>query len=58
MEGGTYYCAHADHSTRMVLSALAVRSRLEALRRDTERLGPDEFQAAWERFLSDTQAHL
>jgi hypothetical protein len=58
MEGGTYYCAHANASTRMVQSALAVSSRLEALRRDAERLGPDEFHAEWERFLSDTQAHL
>ena len=31
MEGGTYYCAHADASTRMVNNALAVRDRLAEL---------------------------
>ena len=58
MEGGTYYCAHAEDSTRMVKNALTVHERLEALRRDADRLGPDEFKAEWERFLSDNQAHL
>jgi hypothetical protein len=58
MEGGTYYCAHAEHSTREVKNALAVNERFEALRRDADRLGPDEFKAAWERFLTDAQAHL
>ena len=55
MEGGTYYCAHADASTRMVNSALAVRDRLAKL---DPNLPPDEFKAAWERFLTDAQAHL
>ena len=58
MEGGTYYCAHAEASTRMVRSALAVRERFQALRHDAERLGPAAFQGAYERFLSETQAHL
>ena len=55
MEGGTYYCAHATESTRMVNSALAVRERFAALARE---LPPEEFKAEWERFLSDVQAHL
>jgi len=55
MEGGTYYCAHPDASTRMVNSALAVRDRLAEL---DPNLPPDEFKAAWERFLTDAQAHL
>ena len=55
MEGGTYYCAHADASTRMVNNALAVRDRLAEL---DPTLPPDEFKAAWERFLTDAQAHL
>jgi hypothetical protein len=55
MEGGTYYCAHPDESTRMVNNALAVRERFAEL--DAE-LPPDEFKLAWERFLSDAQAHL
>jgi hypothetical protein len=58
MEGGTYYCAHADHSTRMVKSALTVSERFEALQRDAGRLDPEAFKAEWERFLSDTQADL
>jgi hypothetical protein len=58
MEGGTYYCAHPEDSTRMIQSALAVRERLPALQRDAERLGPEEFKASYERFLSDLQPHL
>ena len=55
MEGGTYYCAHADASTRMVNNALAVRDRLAEL---DPTCRPEEFKAAWERFLTDAQAHL
>jgi len=58
MEGGTYYCAHAEASTREIKNALAVRERFDALRRDADRLPPEEFKAAWERFLTDAQAHL
>ena len=58
MEGGTYYCAYPEASTRMVRSALAVRQRAAALARDAERLGPEEFKAAYERFLVDNQVHL
>src|SRR3954453_13606594 len=53
MEGGTYYCAHPDASTRMVKSALAVRDRLADIDADA----PD-FKAEWERFLADAQAQL
>src|SRR3954452_21903237 len=55
MKGGTYYCAHAEHSTREVVGALAVRERFAALRPS---LPAAEFKAEWERFLSDVQAHL
>jgi hypothetical protein len=58
MEGGTYYCAHPDASTRMIKSALIVRERLTALADDAERLTPEEFKAAYERFLTDVQAHV
>jgi hypothetical protein len=58
MEGGTYYCAYPEASTRMVRSALEVRKRAAALARDAERLGPQEFKAAYERFLVDNQVHL
>jgi len=58
MEGGTYYCAYPDASTRMVRSALHVRARLRALAREAEGLGPEEFKAAYERFLVDAQGDL
>jgi hypothetical protein len=58
MEGGTYYCAYPQASTRMVRSALEVRDRFGALAREAERLTPEEFKAAYERFLVDAQAHL
>jgi hypothetical protein len=58
MEGGTYYCAYPEASTRMVRSALDVRERLRALAREAEGLGPEEFRAAYERFLVDAQADL
>jgi len=58
MEGGTYYCAHAEFSTREVNNAIAVSARLRALQRDAGRLDPQSFKAEWERFLTDAQAHL
>jgi hypothetical protein len=58
MEGGTYYCAHAEASTREVKNALAVRERFGELRAAADRLGPEAFKAEWERFLTDAQAHL
>jgi hypothetical protein len=58
MEGGTYYCAHAEASTREVKNALAVQARFEAFRAEARGLAPEEFKTAWERFLSDAQAHL
>ena len=58
MEGGTYYCAHPELSTRMIASALAVRERFEPLIADAERLDPEAFQAAYRHFLTDVQAHL
>jgi hypothetical protein len=58
MEGGTYYCAYPQASTRMVRSALNVRRRFAALARDAEHMSPEEFQAAYERSLVDAQADL
>jgi hypothetical protein len=58
MEGGTYYCAHPEASTRMIKSALLVRERLTELERDAGRLGPDEFKAAYDAFIRDVQAHV
>ena len=58
MEGGHYYCAYPEASTRMVKGALVVRERFEPLVADCGRLGPEAFRAAYERFLEQTQAHL
>jgi hypothetical protein len=57
-EGGHYYCAYPQASTRMCKAALVVEERLEALRRDAKRMRPEEFKAAYEAFLTDVQAHL
>ena len=58
MEGGHYYCAYPEASTRMVKGALELRERFERLVADSARLEPEEFQAAYERFLTESQAHL
>lgn len=58
MEGGTYYCAHPDLSTRQIQSAIAVRDGFEQFAIDTQALGPEQFKSAWEEFLTAHQAHL
>jgi hypothetical protein len=58
MEGGHYYCAYPEASTRMVKGALDVRARLRPLVAECERMSPEEFKAAYERFLTEAQAHL
>jgi hypothetical protein len=35
-----------------------VRAALRRLVAEAERLGPEEFEARYERFLTDLQAHL
>jgi hypothetical protein len=58
MEGGTYYCAYPQASTRMVKGALEVRERLDALRAGAAKMTPEQFQEAYQRFLTDVQVHL
>ncbi|MEO7421089.1 MAG: hypothetical protein ABIU87_01685 [Ornithinibacter sp.] len=58
MEGGTYYCAHEELSTRQIQSALAIQEAFEPLRALAPTSAPDEFGTAFERFLTDQQAHL
>jgi hypothetical protein len=58
MDGGTYYCAHAEHSTRDLQNALAVRDAFLDFRARAASLGPDEFKAAWQQFLTDEQSRL
>ena len=57
MEGGTYYCAHAEHSTREVVGALELRERFQPLLGRTN-LPPELFYDEWQRFLTDAQALL
>ena len=57
MEGGTYYCAHAEHSTRdWSRTRSPCATRFDDFRARAASLGPDEFKAAWERFLTDAQS--
>jgi len=58
LEGGSYYCAYPEVSTRMVDGALAVRAGLRRLVRESASLGPEEFKARYEQLLTDLQAHL
>jgi hypothetical protein len=58
MEGGTYYCAYPEASTRMCKGALELRDRVEALRSQAASMTPEQFKAAYEQFLTDAQAHL
>src|SRR5262249_53663097 len=58
MEGATYYCAYPQAPTRMCKSALEVRDRFNALRAQAASMTPEQFKAAYEQFLTDTQAHL
>jgi hypothetical protein len=58
MGGGTYYVAYPEASTHQVLAALAVRDGFRRLQEEARGLSADEFRAAYERFLSDVQAHL
>ncbi|GAA1467731.1 hypothetical protein [Microbacterium thalassium] len=58
MEGGTYYCAHEDLSTRQIQHALSVTDAFEKLQRDARGMSPAEFGQAWRSFLTDQQSHL
>lgn len=58
MEGGSYYAAFPNVSTRMVKSALAVESRFERLLEETRGLPADEFRRAYDGFLVEMQAEL
>ena len=58
MEGGTYYSAYPWDSTRMCKQALAVDKALGPLVKASETMSPDQFKAAWERFLTEQQANL
>ena len=58
MEGGTYYSAYPDASTRMCKQALKVDAALGNLVKQSKSLSPEQFKAAWEQFLTDQQVNL
>jgi hypothetical protein len=58
MEGGTYYSAYPEDSTRMCKQALAVDKALARLVKQSESLPPEQFKAAYERFLTEQQRNL
>jgi hypothetical protein len=58
MEGGTYYSAYPDASTRMCKSALALEPALGDLVARSKSMSPEQFQAAWEQFVTDQQRNL
>lgn len=58
MDGGSYYCAYPEASTRMVKSAVQIRNRFRALAAEARSLSPEAFQARYERFLTEIQGHL
>jgi hypothetical protein len=58
MEGGHYYCAYPEASTRMVKGALRVRERFGRLAAQSRSLDPEAFAAAYRRFLTESQADL
>lgn len=53
-----FYCAYPEASATMVLSALEVRRRLDALRVRARTMDAAEFDAAWREFLTGVQRHL
>ncbi len=58
LPGAHYYHAYPEASTRMVLSGLRVKRQLDALADQSETMSPDEFKAAYERFLTAVQKDL
>ena len=58
MEGGTYYSAYPEASTRMCKQALQVEKALADLVKRSKSMSPEQFKAAWEQFLTDQQVNL
>ena len=58
MEGGSYYCAYEQASTRMVASALEVHERFQQFVAESRDLPADAFKVRYEQFLTDVQRHL
>jgi hypothetical protein len=55
IEADHYYCAYPDATSTMIQRALTLDDKLAPLKRNAERMAPDEFAAAYRAFLSDVQ---
>lgn len=53
-----FYSAYPEATTTMILSALEVQERLDDIRVRARKMDAAEFDAAWNRFLTDVQRHL
>jgi hypothetical protein len=58
MEGGHYYCAYPQASTRMCKGALDVQKRLDAFVRESKGMSAEQFADAYRKFLVDVQPHI
>jgi hypothetical protein len=54
-EADHYYSAYPDATSTMIQRALELDAKLASLKRDAERVDPDEFAAAYRMFLTDAQ---
>jgi hypothetical protein len=55
---GHYWSAYPEASSRMVVSALELRERVDGFARAAAELPPEDFAAAYRRFLASVQRHL
>jgi len=58
LPGNHYYHAYPEASVRMVMSGLRVKKGLATLVKDADRMKPEQFKAAYERFLTDVRVDL
>jgi hypothetical protein len=52
------YSAYPEATTKMITSALGLKSRFEAFQQAAQTLAPEQFAAAWGKFLGDVQRML
>jgi hypothetical protein len=58
IDSAHYWSAYPQASSRMVVSALELRERVDGFAREAASLPPDEFAAAYGRFVGEVQGHL
>lgn len=57
-EADHYYSAYPDATSTMIQRSLELDAKLAPLKRNAERMSPDEFAAAYRSFLTDAQNAL